>query len=373
MRRLTGPRHSGLLTRLRDDTGSVSILVAILTITGVLLGLGALVVDVGEIFTERRQLQNGADAAALAVAQDCAVGTACTPTAGASTAASYADANAGDGASGVDRVCGNAGTLAGCPAPTGSLYDCEPPPATGTAYVEVRTRTRTAGGSTLLPPTFARTLAGNETYDGASVVACARASWGSPASARTLAMAISLCEWQAATAGGTSYAPPPPYPPNPPVTTERVLRLHGSEAGCTGPSSGQNLPGGFGWIDDTGECELDVDLDSTYSSDPGVSAPGPCAHALQQAAADKSVRYLPVFDEVSGSGTDATYGLRGFAAFVVTGYAMPGGTSVPSWLTGASYCSGSAKCVYGFFTRELVPGDELGGPDLGAARVVMIR
>ena len=40
----------------------------------VLLGVGALVIDVGALYAERRQLQNGADAAALAVAADCAEG-----------------------------------------------------------------------------------------------------------------------------------------------------------------------------------------------------------------------------------------------------------------------------------------------------------
>ncbi|XTR53338.1 pilus assembly protein TadG-related protein [Pseudarthrobacter sp. So.54] len=40
----------------------------------VLLGITAIVVDVGMIYAERFELQNGADAAALAIAQDCAVG-----------------------------------------------------------------------------------------------------------------------------------------------------------------------------------------------------------------------------------------------------------------------------------------------------------
>ena len=39
----------------------------------VLVGMAALVVDVGAVVEEKRQLQNGADAAALAVAQSCAL------------------------------------------------------------------------------------------------------------------------------------------------------------------------------------------------------------------------------------------------------------------------------------------------------------
>ena len=56
----------------RDDRGAVLVWVALMIV--VLLGVGALVLDVGALCVERRELQNGADAAALAVAQDCAEG-----------------------------------------------------------------------------------------------------------------------------------------------------------------------------------------------------------------------------------------------------------------------------------------------------------
>jgi Putative Flp pilus-assembly TadE/G-like len=360
------------MRRLRGDEGAVSILIAILATTGVLLGIGALVVDVGQIYAERGQLQNGADAAALAVAQDCIKGTQCTTGAATATASSYADANANDGTSTVDRVCGSGGGLSACPSPTGSIYDCGASPGSGTTYVEVRTRTRTTGGSSLLPPTFSRTLVGNAGYDGASVVACARAAWGPPKAVSTIAMTMSLCEWQAATAGGTTYAPPPPYPPNPPTSVERVVRLHGYGTECGGGESGMNLPGGFGWVDSDSSCQVEINVENTYSSDPGVSAPGPCATALQTARDTRAVIYMPVYDGVAGSGTSATYSLIQFAAFVVTGYDLPG-FSAPSWLTGANHCTGNDKCVYGFFTQALVPGNEFGaGPPLGASRVVMI-
>ena len=55
-----------------DDRGAVLVWVALMLV--VLLGIGALVIDVGALYAERRQLQNGADAAALAVAADCAEG-----------------------------------------------------------------------------------------------------------------------------------------------------------------------------------------------------------------------------------------------------------------------------------------------------------
>ena len=50
-----------------DDRGVVGVLVGLLLGT-VLLGVGALVIDVGQLYQERAQLQSGAGAAALAVA-----------------------------------------------------------------------------------------------------------------------------------------------------------------------------------------------------------------------------------------------------------------------------------------------------------------
>jgi hypothetical protein len=204
------------------------------------------------------------------------------------------------------------------------------------------------------------------------VLACARAAWGSPASATTIAMTISFCEWTAMTAGGTGYAAPPPYPPNtvPPASMERFLQLHGAGTGCAGGPSGWDLPGGFGWLDDTtGSCAATVDINNVYHDNSGVSASTACKTALQTARTNRTVVYLPVYDGAGGSGHNGYYHLKGFAAFVVTGYYLPG-FDVPSWLTGTSYCKGSAKCVYGYFTSGLIPSaGTIGGPDLGASVV----
>ena len=61
------------ITALRDDErGASAVLVAILLVP--LLGFAAIALDVGALYVERGQLQNGADAAALAIAQDCSDG-----------------------------------------------------------------------------------------------------------------------------------------------------------------------------------------------------------------------------------------------------------------------------------------------------------
>ena len=57
-------------------------------------------------------------------------------------------------------VCGPAG-MPTCPVSTGAPADCPPPPA-GASYVDVYTSTKTASGSTLLPPVFGRALLGKK-------------------------------------------------------------------------------------------------------------------------------------------------------------------------------------------------------------------
>jgi hypothetical protein len=250
------------------------------------------------------------------------------------------------------------------------------PPGDEVPYVEVRTRTETDAGSTLLPATFAQLMLGNEGYDGATVGSCARAAWGPPASAGGLAVTMSACEWEASTAGGTSYAPPPPYPPNPlpAASTEQVLYLHTTAAETTCPAgpSGADAPGGFGWLDESGDCTTEIDADGTYGGDPGVSAPNACKDALEASRENKTLVFVPVFDAVVGTGAGTTYHIKGLAAFVLTGYRLPG-LSAESWLTGANHCTGSDKCLYGYFTQGLVPAaGVIGGPDLGASIVALV-
>jgi Putative Flp pilus-assembly TadE/G-like len=336
----------------------------------VLLGLCALVIDVGQLYQERAELQNGADAAAIAVAKSCALGS-CTP----SIAAAYANANAsvltGHQAA-ANLVCGS-GTLGTCPASTGLLTDCPAPPPAGTNYVDVHTSTQTAGGGTLLGPTFARVLLGNGNYSGTTVLACSQAEWGAPTAAQVTSFTISACEWDQATSLGTVYAQPPPYPPNslPPSSLDRVLRLRsGEQQGCGTEPAGSDAPGNFGWTNDpNGTCSLLVNA-GTYGVKPGVSASQACKTALAADQANKTLIFLPVYTTVTGRGRNAVYTLKGFAAFVVTGYSLPG-FSAPDWLNPANNCRGSSKCLNGYFTQGLIPyTSSLGGTNLGA---VIIR
>ena len=166
----------------RDERGVVAVLVG-LVIGGVLLGLGALVIDVGQLYEERAQLQNGADAAALAVAKSCIL-SSCTTSSALSTAGTYANENASDGrrkeaVAGVRLWAGD--SLTACGASTGAMTACPSPPASGTSYVDVNTSTKTSGGGTVIAPVFAKELLGNGSYTGTKVLACAQVQWGAAA------------------------------------------------------------------------------------------------------------------------------------------------------------------------------------------------
>lgn len=96
--------RSGILTRLRrEDLGATSVVVVLLMT--VLLVCAALVIDVGAIQARKAQLQDAADAAALAIAEECVAAPGSTPVACApavvaaawDTAHSLATANLHDG------------------------------------------------------------------------------------------------------------------------------------------------------------------------------------------------------------------------------------------------------------------------------------
>ncbi|WP_205863341.1 pilus assembly protein TadG-related protein [Planosporangium thailandense] len=366
MRRLSSLLRHRLRTVLAGaDRGNIALLVTIVLGGGVLLGAGALSVDVGQLYAEREQLQSGADAAAMAVAQNCirtpaACGNQNAP------AVSYANRNAKDGASAVTLICGRATGLAGCPAPTGNRWDCMGAPPPAGPYAEVRTATLQPDGSTLLPPTFAQTLVGNQGYKGARLAACSRVAWGPPLQATGLGVTVSTCDWQRVTGGAPAYLPPGTLPP---ASAEGVLYLHSTSGANTCPAgpSGWDAPGGFGWLDDpTNTCSSTVAANGTYGGDSGLAPSKACSAALASLYTTHTPVLMPIFDGVRGTGQNTVYHLSGFSSFVLTGYNLPSTNSPASWLTGRTYCTGSAKCLYGYFVTAILPtGGSFGTIDYG--------
>jgi Flp pilus assembly protein TadG len=352
----------------RDDRGAIGVLVAVLIGGGVLFGMGALVIDVGRLYQNRAELQNGADAGALGVARSCVL-TSCTASSAMNTATGYAVGNASKLTGNKAAVTGLCGSGAiGC---TGDTANCPPQPTTsGVGWVNVLASTQTPTG-TVVPPVFARTLLGNSSYSGTTVKACAQAEWGAPASADTVAFTISACTWDLATNNGTSFAPPPPYPPNPATSFDQVIQLHTttSNTSCPTEPAGADAPGNFGWTDDSGNCNVTVSGNS-YGGSTGTSVSQDCLTAINNDWLNKTLVFVPVYTIVSGTGTNSTYTLKGFAAFVITGYYLPAGKQHQQgsdWLNPKNNCKGNEVCINGFFTQGLIPSPgTVGGKPMGA-------
>jgi hypothetical protein len=356
------------------ERGAAATLVALVLGAGVLLGMGALVVDVGRLYVEREELQSGADAAALALAEVC--GRERELCAGqANEAREYAGRNAKDRVSAVTVICGRGPGLPGCPDPAPNLTGCIGDAPESFSYVEVRTSTEMVDGATLLPPAFARMLTGQEGYEGTRVGACARAAWGSPASAEGLGITFSYCEWLKMTGDGTQFYTGTGTPP---ASMQRTVRLKDSQGqlDCDASPPGGDAPGGFGWVDGADDdCHALVSL-GTYGGDQSPDAPKGCETFLPTVSlSDNRVANLvPVYDTVTGQG-HVTYTLKGFAAFIITGYKLNGQLKRESWLTNDHPCDGPSqeRCIYGYFTRALIttPG-RVGGPDLGGSIVSLV-
>jgi Putative Flp pilus-assembly TadE/G-like len=361
---VSGPpaRVRRLRARLGGDRGAVAVLVALLLGSGVLLGMAALVVDVGNLYAERRQLQGGADAAAIKVAQICAGPTGCiapsTPI--AEYARDYASDNANDEFASA-TVCGRGGGLSACDPPVGKITDCIGPPPQAGDYVEVHTKTRNPDGTSALPPVFAQAVLGG--FEGAEVEACARVAWGPPARSKGLAMTISICDWER----GKAF-------PNPPV--EQVIAVYDETdpASCVAAGGSAASRGGFRWLKDADQdCRITTSVGKPYEVTTGDSKPNNCDERDDLMAVRGRPVLVPVFDSISGGGGNAEYVVDGIGAFVVTGWKLPGSTQASS-ISGLSTCENNENsCIYGYFTQAVLPGSgAVGGPDRGAKIVALV-
>jgi Flp pilus assembly protein TadG len=321
--RPTGRPGRALRRRLAGERGASAVLLSLLMVP--LLGFAALAVDIGSLYAERARLQVAADAAAIAVAQDCARGNCGDMLA---TARGLIIANDGE-----------ATTLQ---------------PVLGTHPLSV-----TVTGSTPKEHWFAPVIG----HDSTRVSATATVGWGGPSQGTAvLPLTFSWCEFKYQTGGGL-----------PSGTTERTIYLTKSSntVGCTGPSNNV-VPGGFGYLDtDPGKCEATSAIGGQFYSSTGNSVPSPCRAADFSAWVGRTV-LLPLFEESGATGNNAWYRVYGYAAFRLTGFHLGG-----QFDTSPRPCSGNERCVTGYFTRFVELSDAFDyspdAPQLGASVLRLIR
>ncbi|WP_171041211.1 pilus assembly protein TadG-related protein [Sinomonas susongensis] len=303
-------------------------MVAILAL--VLIGVGAIAVDVGRIYSKRGELQNGADAAALAVADNCAryaSSTGCsTGVSTTSLALQYAKDNS----------------------LTSTANVSDPIIDTVAGTVTVTATVKEPSGSNSLSLTLANALG----FSSAQVGATATASWGYPTKGQSiLPLAMEACELNVNSSSAT------PIP-------QKVITQGGGGADCNGTNpSNQNFPGGFAWLSPTGPgpCQVTATagpesvLSTWIQTSNGASLPNGCGslftagdpnYVLGQTVA------VPVYDDLSSSppvsnpnanGNNTWYHIAKWAGFHVLGWNFPGSTAGPAvW-------NKSEKGIYGYF------------------------
>lgn len=342
-----------LINRLRGrqqqrQHGATAIATALLLV--VLLGFAAIAVDVGLLYAKRAELQNGADAAALAIAQTCAKGSC--PANPGGVASSFGLLNSNGDAAQTATVVG----------PSANSVTVHVNKADGDAVQSI----------------FSSFLGVEETDVGAS----ATASWGSlMRSAAAFPLVFSNCQFD------LSGAP-------------QLMQSHKTNPGfeCERGVSGLIIPGNFGWLqEDPGKCQATLNLNAAgYTSkgdvSPGNSGPKNCDSLMQDWASainsgGKAVVLLPVYDDAGdpdnseaskgpkGSGAYGRYHIRGFAAIEVLGWKFSGGdNSLPasfhntsSTAPAGTSCTGDCRGIIGKFIKHvsLEEGSYLGGEDLG--------
>lgn len=283
-----------IATDRQGERGAAAVIIAIMMV--VLLSFAAISVDVAKLYSERAQLQNGADAAALMLAQKCAkkeLDSDCSAT--SPLAAELADKNAVDGHSNVKSI------------------SLDVPGRN----VKVTTGAKETGATTNSVSMF---FAGILGFPSAEVSAASSVSWGSPTKGKSpFPITVSICQVRGQT------------------DVMQLLQLHGKNAnpGCSYGPSGATVPGGFGGLqEDASSCSAVVDINtSNAGGNTGNDPPKNCNETLHSWAADINVGkdvivLLPVFNRVTGTGSTATYGLATIAAFKVHGWKL-GATGLP--------------------------------------------
>jgi len=310
---------------MNDDRGVTSVVVAVML--AALLGMVGLAVDAGALYQERRELSNAADAAALAIAEDCALNARSCDTATAyATASAYADENASDGTADVSDIALDSARRS----------------------ITVVTGTRNPDGTAKVRPFFAQVVG----WDGAAVGASATAIWGYPRTVRvTIPLVISECEFPRGTAV---------------PTPDRILYFHdGNNTEACNAVAGMDtdgdgiLSGGFGWLI-SDACDTMITAGMWYSVDPGTSPPASCSPAAFGHLVGEEIP-IPIFDDLEMLGAGGRYHLVGFGLFHVTGYNFGGLYKAPA----TPPCSGDERCISGHFTSGVVYEGEPGGQNWG--------
>jgi len=334
----------------REDRGASMVLTAISLVF--LIGFAGLAVDVGALYAERTELQKGAEAAALAIAEDCAHGTRpCDVPTATATAEDYIAANATDLAGALDSL------------------DLD---LTAQEVTVIDATERSDGGSIFLP-FFAQVIG----WEGMTVKAQAIARWGTLGSHNTVPITVSMCDI---------------YDPETGELIEGDITFHEpGEGTCDGHpgfdqvDDGDPMPAGFGGLEADETCGAytqaytynDINMWAFQGSG------GSFEHLRNNDCLRVGDSYvIPVFvDHVfnnvdpcpeirairnAASNDSDCYGIGGYAHFTLLGYRFPG------YSDGDPGCAPPDSCITGTVTKYTESGEIGESFDFGVVVVELI-
>ncbi|KIC65535.1 pilus assembly protein TadG-related protein [Pseudarthrobacter phenanthrenivorans] len=296
------------------ERGAAGVLVAVMMV--VLIGAGALAVDTGQIYAERAQLQNAADAGALGGANLCFKG-GCSQADVNALAANLANSNSNDGKSTVESVDLS---VAG----------------------QVSVTTSTKDGTTnagFLSKMFASAL----NSPPAKVGATATAKWYYPKKGVTvLPLTFASCEFKD---DGAAHK----------------IFIQGGALDCNGLNpSNQIIPGGFAWLAPDGGtgCTVTAEVGQWSMTSAGAAVPNSCIDlfnpSLNPTLANSTVA-LPVYKYTCAgmpaaqfgtcNGSSVQYYIEKWAGFKLQAWNLSGQAKYDP----TNVFTGSEKGLYGTF------------------------
>ena len=311
--------------RLSGERGATAVLFALLLVP--LLGFAAIAVDIGALYAERARLQVAADAAAIAVAQDCSRGTCGDMLA---TARAMVAANDGD-ASAAQPV------LEQRPA------ECHRHrPHARPALVRARHRPRLHRGLGDAPPS-----AGVRPSGGTAV----------------LPLTFSWCAFTAQTGGGL---------PSGTVVRRRSTSRRRRTRRLHRPVENV-VPGGFAYLStDPGKCAATTAPRRPVDVRTGNSVPSACSTADFSTWVGQTV-LLPLFDESGDTGSNAWYRVYGYAAFTADRLLARRLSTTPARSRARGTSAASAATSPGSSTCATPGPTAPTAPQLGASILRLIR
>ncbi len=265
------------------ERGAAGVLVAVMML--VLIGAGAMAVDVGQIYAERAQLQNAADAGAMAAAKQCHEAGGCSVLQATTWAAELSGPNSNDGASTIAEV------------------DLSVP---NQVTVATSTRNGSSGAGFLTQDVRQRTQC--PARDGRRP----RYGFDRPSFER---VRISARDFGQLLRPLEQRVPP-----------ERFSRSRTSQAEPAPARPGTQIPGGWGWLDQNEPCEAETQTGSnSIGSDPGNNPPTECQTILAEWKATISAggevdATFPIFDDATNQGQNGSFHIIGYATFKIWGW-----------------------------------------------------